>query len=57
MLDVLDSVIENLFCSFSNESLELANSDDNFFLLDFKGSKLFNNQYKIRTLQHKTKIL
>lgn len=45
---VLDSVIENLVRRFSNQSLELAHSVDNFFLLDFKESKLFINHYKVR---------
>ncbi|XP_029344367.1 52 kDa repressor of the inhibitor of the protein kinase-like [Acyrthosiphon pisum] len=43
---VLDSVIENLIRRFSDQSLELAQSVDNFFLLDFKESKLFINHYK-----------
>ncbi|KAF0750006.1 zinc finger MYM-type protein 1-like, partial [Aphis craccivora] len=43
---VLDSVIENLVRRFSKQSLELAHSVDNFFLLDFKESKLFINHYK-----------
>ncbi|XP_050053731.1 uncharacterized protein LOC126549211 [Aphis gossypii] len=43
---VLDSVIENLIRRFSNQSLELAHSVDNFVLLDFKESKLFINHYK-----------
>ena len=45
---VLDSVIENLIRRFSDQSLELAQSVDNFFLLDFKESKLFINHYKVR---------
>jgi len=42
---VLDSVIENLIRRFSNQSLELAHSVDNFFLLE---GKLFINHYKVR---------
>ena len=49
---VLDSVIQNLIRRFSKESLEFANFVDNFFLLDFKGTKLFINHYKVRLHQH-----
>lgn len=45
---VLDSIIENLIRRFSSQSLELAHSVDNFFLLDFKESKFFINYYKVR---------
>ncbi|KAL4122946.1 hypothetical protein QTP88_015187 [Uroleucon formosanum] len=43
---VLDSIIVNLKKQFSTESLEVAESIDNFFKLNIEKSKFFINHYK-----------
>jgi hypothetical protein len=54
---VLDSINENFTRCFSNQSLELANSVDNFFLFNYNESKLFNNHYKVIIHQQLMKSL
>lgn len=44
---VLDSIIFNMKKRFSTESLEMAESIDNFFKLSIEKSKFFINHYKV----------
>lgn len=44
---ILDTLIINMKFRFSNQSLELAKSIENFFKLDYENSLYFINSYKV----------
>lgn len=47
---ILDSIIVNMKKRFSADSLEMAESIDNFFQLNFERCKLFIEHYKVNIL-------